>query len=330
MIAEVREALGEPQDGLPGLRRRGYELAGFVWYHGWNDGVDPKNAVPEYEQNLVNLIKDVRKDLKAPNLPVVIGELTGPWVEAPGAWATLRKAQAGGRAAGVQGQRAVRRDARLRPQARGLAQPRPRPPRVRQRRDLLPGRRRPGQGDGQAARAAGQRSRAEPRRTPHRSHTVRQIEGWTVRVDDRLLQAAERRAGHAGLRFLENKLADIKAVVPADRLKKLQAVTIVLDLNHGKLRRDAVPPRRRLAQGERLLDGPGEVRPPAPGGRPAHAAEHQRAAVGDPARAGPRLPRPGARLRRAAHQGGLRASTRRAAAARRRCSTTASACGTTR
>ena len=50
--------------------------------------------MPEYEQNLVNLIKDVRKDLKAPNLPFVIGELTGPWVEAPGAWATLRKAQA--------------------------------------------------------------------------------------------------------------------------------------------------------------------------------------------------------------------------------------------
>ena len=44
--------------------------------------------------NLVNLIKDVRKDLNAPKLPVVIGELTGPWVDAPGAWATLRKAQA--------------------------------------------------------------------------------------------------------------------------------------------------------------------------------------------------------------------------------------------
>ena len=42
----------------------------------------------------MNLIKDVRKDLNAPKLPVVIGELTGPWVDAPGAWATLRKAQA--------------------------------------------------------------------------------------------------------------------------------------------------------------------------------------------------------------------------------------------
>lgn len=37
------------------------------------------------------------------------------------------------------------------------------------------------------------------------------------------------------LRFLENKLSDIKAVVPEDKVKKLQSVTIVLDLTHGKL-----------------------------------------------------------------------------------------------
>jgi hypothetical protein len=83
MIAEVREA-------LVGIN---HELAGFVWYQGWNDGCT-KGAAPEYEQNLVNLIKDVRKELNAPKLPVVIGELTGPWVEAPGEWNTLRKAQA--------------------------------------------------------------------------------------------------------------------------------------------------------------------------------------------------------------------------------------------
>jgi hypothetical protein len=94
MVAETRQALADLKKDFPKYDGRGYELAGFVWYQGWNDGVDPKNAVPEYEQNLVNLIKDVRTDLKAPNLPVVIGELTGPWVEAPGAWATLRKAQA--------------------------------------------------------------------------------------------------------------------------------------------------------------------------------------------------------------------------------------------
>ena len=94
MIADVREALANLKKEFPGYDGGGYELAGFVWYHGWNDGCDPKNAVPEYESNLVNLIKDVRKELNAPTLPVIIGEMTGPWVEAPGEWAALRKAQA--------------------------------------------------------------------------------------------------------------------------------------------------------------------------------------------------------------------------------------------
>jgi hypothetical protein len=94
MIADIRQALAQLKTEFPGYDDRGYEFGGFVWYHGWNDGVDPKKAVPEYEQNLVNLIKDIRKEFKAPNLPVVIGELTGPWVQAPGEWAVLRKAQA--------------------------------------------------------------------------------------------------------------------------------------------------------------------------------------------------------------------------------------------
>jgi hypothetical protein len=93
MLAEVRLATGNLKADFPGYMGQGHELAGFVWYHGWNDGVDPKNAVPEYERNLVNLINDVRKDLQAPKLPVVVGELTGPWVKALGEWATLRAAQ---------------------------------------------------------------------------------------------------------------------------------------------------------------------------------------------------------------------------------------------
>ena len=94
MLADVREALSNLKKNFPAYDGNGYELAGFVWYHGWNDGCEPKTAVPEYEQNLVNLIKDVRKELNAPNLPVVIGEVTGAWVKAEGPWAALRKAQA--------------------------------------------------------------------------------------------------------------------------------------------------------------------------------------------------------------------------------------------
>jgi hypothetical protein len=49
-----------------------YELAGFVWHQGWNDGCDV-NMTAEYEYNLANLIRDIRTDLSVPNLPVVIG-----------------------------------------------------------------------------------------------------------------------------------------------------------------------------------------------------------------------------------------------------------------
>jgi hypothetical protein len=56
--------------------------------------VNPKTAVPEYEQNLAHLIRDVRKEFNAPKLPIIIGELTGPWVDAPKEWTALRQAQA--------------------------------------------------------------------------------------------------------------------------------------------------------------------------------------------------------------------------------------------
>lgn len=78
---------------------------------------------------------------------------------------------------------------------------------------------------------------AEPSKEPDKptSRTNRQLEGWTVRVDDRLLKGSDEALGTRAMRFLEGKLCDIKAVVPEDKLKKLQAVVIVLDLSHGKL-----------------------------------------------------------------------------------------------
>ena len=94
MIADVKDALANMGEDFPALKGRRAQLAGLIWYQGWNDGCDPKRAVPEYGQNLANLINDVRRDLESPKLPVVVGELTGPWVQAPGEWDALRKAQA--------------------------------------------------------------------------------------------------------------------------------------------------------------------------------------------------------------------------------------------
>ncbi len=59
MLAEVQGALANIKEHFPDAG--GHEIAGFVWFHGWNDMCD-KNAIPEYEANLVNLIHDVRKE----------------------------------------------------------------------------------------------------------------------------------------------------------------------------------------------------------------------------------------------------------------------------
>lgn len=233
MIVEVREALANLKADFPGYAGQGYELAGLVWYHGWNDGVDPKRAVPEYEQNLVNLIKDFRKEFGVPKLPVVVGELTGPWVDAPREWATLRKAQA------AAASRMEFKDNVLFVPTRDFVRPANESPN-------------PGHGHHEFGNAEtyflvgealgkGMVQLLTPKPKDKSelpkpvSQTTRTIEGWTVRVDDRLLTAPDDVVGTRALRFLESKLADIKVVVPADKTKKLQAVTIVLDLTHGSL-----------------------------------------------------------------------------------------------
>jgi hypothetical protein len=76
MIETVTRVLSDIKKEFPAYDGSGYELAGFGWWHGWNDGCE-NGAVEEYEQNLTNFIKDLRKDLKAPQLPIVIAEFTG-------------------------------------------------------------------------------------------------------------------------------------------------------------------------------------------------------------------------------------------------------------
>ena len=71
MIEEVQTTLKDAGAVASELRGRELELAGFVWFQGWNDQYG--GAELEYEQNLRNFIQDVRKDLRAPKLPFVIG-----------------------------------------------------------------------------------------------------------------------------------------------------------------------------------------------------------------------------------------------------------------
>lgn len=73
MIQAVRETLGDLQAVIPEYQGQGYEMAGFVWFQGFNDQFG--GAHEEYETHLANLIRDVRKEFKKPRLPFVVGQM---------------------------------------------------------------------------------------------------------------------------------------------------------------------------------------------------------------------------------------------------------------
>ena len=76
---------------FPELKGRKPELAGFVWFQGWNDQYGGQD---EYASNLKHFIKDMRKDLGAPNLPFVIVAMgQNGSTPAAGAMLTIREAQ---------------------------------------------------------------------------------------------------------------------------------------------------------------------------------------------------------------------------------------------
>jgi hypothetical protein len=68
------------------------------------------------------------------------------------------------------------------------------------------------------------------------AHTVREIEGWAVRVDNRLLEGPDAELGAAALKILGARLADIARLVAPDRLAKLRETPIWIDRTHGRLK----------------------------------------------------------------------------------------------
>jgi hypothetical protein len=74
MQGEIKSALLNMKVHVPDYAGQGYDVAGFVWFQGWNDMIDAA-ATEECTSNLTHFINDVRKDLKVPKLPFVIGEM---------------------------------------------------------------------------------------------------------------------------------------------------------------------------------------------------------------------------------------------------------------
>jgi alpha-galactosidase len=104
MIEHVKQVLADLKRVYPHYDpAQGYELAGFVWFQGWNDMCDHQ-TYPEgdksptgykhYTDLMVHFIRDVRKDLNAPDLRFVIGTIGVHGDQATGRIANLRPAMA--------------------------------------------------------------------------------------------------------------------------------------------------------------------------------------------------------------------------------------------
>jgi hypothetical protein len=84
MMAEIDKTRKNYQEWFPRLKGHEFEIAGFVWFQGFNDMVSrdvyptlPKdssaNRFATYSEWMADFIRDVRKDLDAPKMPFVIG-----------------------------------------------------------------------------------------------------------------------------------------------------------------------------------------------------------------------------------------------------------------
>jgi hypothetical protein len=78
MIGFIHKVLADPKAYHPEYDpAAGFEVAGGVWFQGFNDQFDPE-FYGNYSSNMVHYIQDLRKEVKTPKMPFVIGILGTP------------------------------------------------------------------------------------------------------------------------------------------------------------------------------------------------------------------------------------------------------------
>ena len=78
-VRNAKQELAALGERFPELKNHQPRIAGFIWHQGFNDLVnrDQKNEkFASYTKRLAQFIRDIRKDLGAPDMPFVIGELS--------------------------------------------------------------------------------------------------------------------------------------------------------------------------------------------------------------------------------------------------------------
>lgn len=238
MMQEVKTTLANLRELFPGYGNRGYEIAGLVWFQGFNDVINDKYR-SEYGKNLVNFIRDVRAELGVPQLPIIIGELGMAGEQVNPRYAHKHYAV-----------RDAQKAPSLMPEFEGtVGFARTSPFVVTEGKEYDGGYHYHGRadtfykigvsfgesmckliGESDAAQDALRRSR-EHRFDP----VVRNMEGWTVHVDPQMLEGQYSQAGAEALKMLANHLQRIAVLLPAEQLAKMQKLEIWIEHRHPTL-----------------------------------------------------------------------------------------------
>jgi len=89
--AHAKAVLKNLEKYYPGYQGQGYEVVGFVWWQGHRD--QQAAYASRYEQNLVHLIKTLRKDFQAPQAKFVLASLGFDGSKLSGHGLTVAEAQ---------------------------------------------------------------------------------------------------------------------------------------------------------------------------------------------------------------------------------------------
>ena len=238
MMAHIKNVLANIEQSVPNSKDAKIELAGFVWFQGWNDQYN--GFENHYQSNMANIIRDVRKELKAPHLPFVIGGMGQGGDKPMYKSAIIRKAQkatadmeefknnkvtyvptAPWWQEGKQGDGAYHYNGNAEiflhiGQAFAKA--------------IL-------QMDPSTAAKANSDTLHEPQSIPavRFDPVIQNIEGWTVHIDPQMLQGPQSTAGAQALQMLANHLQRIAILVPQEQLAKMRKLEIWIEHHHPKL-----------------------------------------------------------------------------------------------
>lgn len=243
LIEEVKTTLANLRDLFPDYSNCGYEIAGLVWFQGFNDVIND-DFREEYGKNMVNFIRDVRKELRTPQLPVVIGELGMGGVKVNPRYAhkhyAMRKAQ--------------KAPSQMPEFVGTVGYARTSPFVVKEGKAYDGGYHYHGRADTfykigisfaeamlELLKQQGTESNSHAKPAPAKAEAVRfdpvvqQIEGWTVHVDPQLLEGEQSEDGTRALKMLANHLQRIAILLPEEQLAKMQTLEIWIEHHHPTL-----------------------------------------------------------------------------------------------